>query len=539
MSSAAVLSGGAASDYVRTMLDQQPAASATVTEIALVDLSGIAHPIWHMSGGQPNPDYCSNEIVARVRKLTANHPKAAICCDKGKSFRVELNPEYKAQRPEPIAALHHQIKLAQERLESDGYPVWSVRGFEADDLIATAVCHALAIEDVSVLVISGDKDLLQLVGERVRVLSPGTGALMDAAAVRAKFGVSPFQIRDYLTLVGDAADNIKGAAGIGKVKAVELLTRYQTLEGVYQALTEHATQFKPAMATSLREFQPRMEQTRQLVTLRTDVEIPFAELDNDRAPVALEAEAMTVTDIIEGQVERSEFVNGPAPVPQSTSAPIPAPVVEPVKPAAEAKPANGNGNGHALAAPDALAAAPAEFERQLEPRSIGQAMQLAKAMHEARMFNGYGSAQAVLSTVLAGRELGMQAVASLRAFHIIEGKHALAADAMRGLVLRSGAAKYFRVIERTATRVEFETWRANDPEPVKLAYTIDEARTAFGFGDPGLDDKGRAALEGKWLRSGWGKHPADMLAARATSKLARLVYSDILFGLYSPEELND
>jgi hypothetical protein len=73
-------------------------------------------------------------------------------------------------------------------------------------------------------------------------------------------------------------------------------------------------------------------------------------------------------------------------------------------------------------------------------------------MYKARLFNAYGTPEAVLSTVLMGRELGLQATASLRAFHLIEGKHALAADAMRGLVLRSGVAKYFRCVERTADR---------------------------------------------------------------------------------------
>jgi hypothetical protein len=211
-------------------------------------------------------------------------------------------------------------------------------------------------------------------------------------------------------------------------------------------------------------------------------------------------------------------------------------------------PGNGNGN-HApavSAAPAAmpvvtgemLAAAPVEFEKQLEPRSIGQAMQLANAMYKARLFNAYGTPEAVLSTVLMGRELGLQATASLRAFHLIEGRHALAADAMRGLVLRSGVAKYFRCVERTASRATFETLRVGEPEPTTLSYTIDEARNAYGF-ESGLNAKALDELVGKWRRSSWGKHPADMLAARASSKLARLVYSDILFGLYSPAELSD
>jgi DNA polymerase-1 len=176
------------------VLEAPAAEAAQTTEIALVDLSSIAYPIWHMSGSQPDPDYTSQQIVSRVRALTANHPKAAICCDSGKSFRNELSPDYKAQRETAPAALFHQIALAKERLEADGFPVWSVRGFEADDLIASAARQALAFSDTSVLVFSGDKDLLQLVGPRVRVQSTNNGTVYDAEGVRAKFGVWPDQI---------------------------------------------------------------------------------------------------------------------------------------------------------------------------------------------------------------------------------------------------------------------------------------------------------------------------------------------------------
>lgn len=501
-----------------------------LTEIALIDLSSIAFPAWMTNSANPDPDATSTEIVKRVRILTANHPKVAICCDKGKSFRHELNPTYKAQREAQPAAYHHQVALAKERLAADGYPVWTVAGFEADDLIATAAAALCGVDGVTVLIMSADKDLLQLVNDRVRVLSVTNGTIYDAAAVVAKFGVTPGQVCDYLALVGDAADNVKGAAGIGPKKASDLLREFGTLAGIYDALTHHGTKFKPAMATSLREFQPRAEDTRKLIALRTDVDLPFGELDNDRAANAAPMEEPAMPDVI----DISAPTAAPAPPASPTTAPAPAAVVvEAPKAAAPKDPASGPPT-----VIDVPAAAPVEFERQLEPRSLPQAIALANHMFAAKMFNGYGTAQAVLSTVLAGRELGLQAVASLRAFHVIEGKHALAADAMRGLVLRSGQAKYFRVTERTAERATFVTHRNGDPEPISLSYSIAEARAAFGF-TPGLEGKALAELEGKWARSGWGKHTADMLAARASSKLARLVYADILFGLYAPEELSE
>lgn len=522
------------------VLDTPAASTAPAsTEIALVDLSSIAYPIWHMSGSQPDPDYTSQQIVARVRALTANHPKAAICCDSGKSFRNELNPDYKAQREAAPAALFHQIALAKERLEAEGYPLWSMRGFEADDLIASAATQALSFPDTSVLIMSADKDLLQLVSERIRVMSTTNGTVYDAAGVVAKFGIRPDQVCDYLTLVGDAADNVKGCAGVGPKRAADLLKRHERIEGIYAALTFTGTQFTPAMATALREFEPRWRDVRKLIALVVDVAVPLGELDNDRAsksaPMEVDMSEVTHAEVVSEPIAAAVAA---APVIPTGAAPAEAPkapaVVGQWSPAAApaAAPATLADNG------GSLAPAPVEFERQLEPRSIGQAAQLAKAMFAARMFNGYGTEQAVLSTVLAGRELGMQAIASLRAFHVIEGKHALAADAMRGLVLRAGVAEYFRVTKRTAEVAEFETKRRGEPEPVRLAYTMAEGRAAFGFYD-GMPEPARLEKEKAWSKSAWAKHPADMLAARASSKLARLVYSDVLFGLYAPEELVD
>jgi hypothetical protein len=171
--------------------------------------------------------------------------------------------------------------------------------------------------------------------------------------------------------------------------------------------------------------------------------------------------------------------------------------------------------------PDVLAAAPAEWEKQLEPRSITEAQVLARHMYDSRLFAGYGTPAAVLSTVLAGRELGLPAMASLRGIHIVEGRHMLSSDLLRALVIRSGLAKTFRCTERTAERATFITQRGDEP-PMELSYTIAEAAGA-GLVKP---------------KSGWEKNPADMLVARASAKLARLVYPDLVHGLYTEAEFD-
>ena len=109
-----------------------------IPAVLLIDLSSIAHPYWHMGQAEPDPDHTSQRTVAAVRRLAADHPHTAICCDSAKSFRKDADPTYKANRPAQEAPLHHQIDLAREALEADGFPVYRVDGFEGDDLIATA-----------------------------------------------------------------------------------------------------------------------------------------------------------------------------------------------------------------------------------------------------------------------------------------------------------------------------------------------------------------------------------------------------------------
>jgi hypothetical protein len=166
------------------------------------------------------------------------------------------------------------------------------------------------------------------------------------------------------------------------------------------------------------------------------------------------------------------------------------------------------------------------FERQLEPQDITEAKELSTWMFQSRLFSAYGTPQAVLATVLAGRQLGFQAMASLRAFHIIEGKPTLSAGAIHALILKSGKAQYFRCTERAPDHATFVTRRDGDPTDTVLTFTIEEARQAW------------SKEPAKFATSAWGKHPADMCVARAATKLARLVYPDVLDGLYAAEEFD-
>jgi 5'-3' exonuclease len=474
-----------------------------VSELVLIDLSSIAHPIWHMSQGDPDPNHTSVQTVAKVRALATGQPHVAVCCDSGRSFRAEIDSTYKANRPESDATLQHQITVARETLVGDGFPVWAVKGFEADDLIAAGTRLGLEA-GMSVLVVSSDKDLLQLVGPNVKAKSLKNGEVVDTEGVVAKFGVKPEQMRDYLTLVGDASDNVKGANGIGPKKAAALLAKHASLDDLYADLRELGPQdlgLKPSEAASLAEFEARYPTVRSLIALRDDVQIPFSEVMTDRTP----KEAATFAAFAEeGETMEAE------PVPETAPAQQPATVPAQTAPVA-------------LAVRDVeiLPPAPEQWERQLDPRSMTQARTLSKDLFDSRMFSAYGTPQGVLSTVMVGRELGLPAMAALRSIHVVEGRHSLSSALMVALVLKSGFAEYFEPVSFSETEATFETKRKGARKEVRLTHTIEMARTA------GLVKE----------KSNWLKVPTDMLMARAQSRLARLVYPDLLAGLYTPDEL--
>lgn len=475
-------------------------------QIVLVDLSSIAYPIWHTSQSEPNVNHASEQILARIRSVAQSQPHVAVCVDAGRSFRAEIDPAYKANRPERDERLHHQIKLAIDHLRNDGFPIWSVPGYEADDLIATATRIAYETTDAEIVILSADKDLLQLVGDRVVAQSVKDGTRVDAEAVVAKFGIGPELMRDYLTLVGDASDNIHGVAGVGPKRAVALLQKFGSVDRLF-ALMEQGGEdlgLTPAVAKALTDFYPRLQRTRELITLRTDADIPFADVLDRRVakPSTHDYATSNYDDEDDMTIDTTEASTPATPPPAITVEPMP--------------------TDAAMVKSDPLASAPAEYERQLDPRSLKQAQSLAFDMWKSGMFSSYGTPEAVLSTVLVGRELGIPAMTALRTIHNIKGRHAMSAQLIVALVLKSGLAEYFEMSALSDTSCTYVTKRKGRGE-IAITHTIEMAKQA----DLVKPD------------SGWVKNPQDMLAARASVRLARLVYPDICANVYTPDELSE
>lgn len=190
-----------------------------------------------------------------------------------KTFRHEKYEAYKANRPAPPDDLISQLGDIRELIRALGIPLVIMPGFEADDLIGTAARKFEA--DCQVYIVTPDKDMSQLVHDGVRILKPGKKQnefeLVGSAEVKAQFGAPPEQFIDLLTLTGDTSDNIPGAKGIGPKTASSLLEKYGSLEGVYANLDA----LTPKTRQSLEAFREMMPLVRELVTIRTDLDLPL------------------------------------------------------------------------------------------------------------------------------------------------------------------------------------------------------------------------------------------------------------------------
>ena len=194
-------------------------------------------------------------------------PKTLIAAldSKSKTFRHQMYADYKATRPKTPEDLHAQIPWIEEVLQALGVPSLRVEGYEADDVIATVTANAVA-QGKSVRILSGDKDLMQLVGDKVQILKPDHAdvwKIVGAEGVKAEWGVEPKKLLDLLSLYGDTADNVPGVKGVGVKTACKFLDQYGSLEGIYQ----HADEIKGAIGQKVRDGKDNAFFSKKLITL--------------------------------------------------------------------------------------------------------------------------------------------------------------------------------------------------------------------------------------------------------------------------------
>ena len=244
--------------------------------VVLIDGSSYLFRAYHalpkLMSTKGAPTGAIKGVISMIRKLMAENPEShiAVVFDaKGKSFRNDIYPDYKANREKMPDDLREQIAPIQEIIRLMGVPLLIVDGVEADDVIGT-LAHQAVDQDLDVLVSTGDKDMAQLVNDRVTLINTMTDTVMDADGVVDKFGVPPERIIDYLALVGDTSDNIPGVPKCGPKTAVKWLSEYGSLEDVMS----HADEVGGKVGEYLRDSLGFLPMSYDLATIRRDLDLP-------------------------------------------------------------------------------------------------------------------------------------------------------------------------------------------------------------------------------------------------------------------------
>ncbi|WP_318458124.1 DNA polymerase I [Photobacterium leiognathi] len=257
---------------------------ATIPEnpLILIDGSSYLYRAYHAapnftnSDGEPTGAVYGvvNMLRSMLRQFSTEHI-AVIFDAKGKTFRDDMFPEYKANRPPMPDDLRGQIEPLHAVIKAMGLPLISISGVEADDVIGTLATQA-SQQGMPVLISTGDKDMAQLVDQNITLINTMTDVVMDPAGVVDKFGIGPELIIDYLALMGDKVDNIPGVPGVGEKTAKALLTGIGGLDALYDNLDDIAPlgfRGSKTMAKKLLDNKEAAYMSYKLATIKLDVEL--------------------------------------------------------------------------------------------------------------------------------------------------------------------------------------------------------------------------------------------------------------------------
>ena len=224
-------------------------------DLVLIDGSSYLYRAYHalpkLSNAAGDPTGALHGVLNMINKLVREVPAAhvAVVFDApGKTFRDDLYADYKANRPPMPDDLRPQVQPLIDAVRAMGLPLLQIEGVEADDVIGT-LCRQSTENGLNVLVSTGDKDMAQLVDDKVTLVNTMTGQVLDRDGVKSKFDVYPEQIIDYLALVGDSSDNIPGVPRVGAKTAAKWLNQYPTADDI----VENAEEIKGKVGESLRD----------------------------------------------------------------------------------------------------------------------------------------------------------------------------------------------------------------------------------------------------------------------------------------------
>jgi DNA polymerase I len=250
-----------------------------MTKLILFDGNAIMHRAFHALPplttpvGEPiNAVYGLISMLLRViQDLQPTH--IAFAFDRPEpTFRKEMYVEYQSQRPEMDDELGSQFEKAYAVIKAFGIPIYSKAGFEADDVIGT-IAHRSNVDEV--VIVTGDRDMLQLVNDKTKLFMPGKGLLSSTLygerETEERMGVKPKQVIDLKGLIGDASDNYKGVPGVGPKTALKLLNQYGSFEGIYKNLDDVPESVRQKLET----HKESADMSYDLARIRTDVDVEF------------------------------------------------------------------------------------------------------------------------------------------------------------------------------------------------------------------------------------------------------------------------
>jgi len=588
--------------------------------VLLIDLSALFRAAWHVVPSDGSPNIAFDGTMGAIRRsesMTREYLKLdsdeklriAICCDGKGNWRKELSKDYKAQREQQPAAMYGLLDRVKERLRRDAYLLWECDGYEADDIIGTAVDGIAALDgfgetpkdSTTIVIASHDKDLCQLSAENVILLKTHTWNFATRNDVIEKFKILPHMIVEMFALMGDKSDNVRGCEGCGDKTAISIIQKYETVQKLYSYIENPvntatdkfwrtADGKKPlSILDKLLKSKDDVLLSRKLVALKYDAPIDISDLDKKIEPQKRVDDGFGGFDEPEenaacatcgmvpcacDEIERafgkdpsmSEKSESPETVKDSgTAVAVEGSAEKGGEVAAETKPLDGGPTqvpnatpaatsddgkkdvpvaSQALtkAIPTQIVVASERFDRQLEPNSPESAVRLGQLLYNSGLYQKFPNPAAITAVIIRGREMGLGALTSCDAFHVVEGKPAPHAHLIAHLGETHADLDYMFCSETTETQCTYEFRRKSWPQGkvFKHTYTIQEAI------DAGLCTLEKAPRDmtkdkdGKLVkdrRSNWDKRRREMIRKTCVTQGVRIVFPGSGLGLTSVAEL--
>ena len=470
-----------------------------------VDISALFSQYWEVDSGKGRDfDAPRQSTINAVRRWREGHDRVAICCDSGKSFRSQIWDTYKANRPDRGEAYRNQIRLTIEALAADGCSVFRAPKYggelyaEADDVIGS-LCSWAFESGHQVSILSSDKDLMQLVSDSVvmiRPLAKDGEQTVDVATVQAKLGIAPHLVPHWLALAGDASDNYKPYPGIGDKRAIDLIKRYGHALGVFSDVVNMA-ELSQILGSKLAESfvaagpEPGRKAL-EVATIVRDLPLDFETLAGE--PFFQKVIPMDT------QIEATpEAPPQPAPpVPQVALATIP------------------NRQQIDRSSPWAL-----------QPTGQKGLVDFAGYVVDSRLFPNIKDQAAAIVVIAWGQNLGVPAMIALSQAYVVHGRVGWGAQFITGLVKNNPSCVKFYVAETDEKHAVVVYQRRGEPEG-RYIFTFDKA-----------EKRGLTKDTRNGEPSMWKKYPEIMCRWSALRECARMVWPDVVTGVYTPDELTE